>query len=63
MQTVMRIKQTAHHLIDNLPDNTTWEALLYALQVRRDIEAGIADSDDGKLLTTEELKRELSAKH
>jgi len=50
------IKQTAHHLIDQLPDEVSWEKLLYTLQVRRDIEAGLADSKAGRVMSTEALR-------
>ena len=36
MQLEQEIKQTAHRLIDDLPDYTSWEKLLYTytLQIR-----------------------------
>ena len=34
------IKQRAHELIETLPDNATWQDLLYALELRTDVEAG-----------------------
>ncbi len=35
------IKETAHQLIDQLPDDAGWEKVLYTSQVRHDIEAGL----------------------
>lgn len=58
MQTE-NIKETAHQLIDQLPEDTDWEKLLYALQVRRDIEAGLADVEAGRIVTTEQLRKDL----
>ncbi len=52
------IKQTAHHLIDELPDGVSWEKLLYTLQIRQDIEAGLADSRAGRVISTEALRAE-----
>ncbi len=52
------IKQTAHHLIDQLPEGVSWEKLLYTLQVRRDIEAGLADSKAGRVISTKDLRAE-----
>ena len=49
-------KQTAHHLIDQLPDGVSWEKILYTLQVRRDIEAGLADSRAGRGVSTKALR-------
>ena len=34
MQLEQEIKQTAHRLIDDLQDYTSWEKLLYTLQIR-----------------------------
>ena len=56
--SVEDIKQTAHHLIDQLPDGVSWEKLLYTLQVRRDIEAGLADSKAGRGVSTRALRAE-----
>jgi len=58
MQTV-NIKETAHQLIDQLPDDVNWEKVLYTLQVRRDIEAGLADVEAGRVVTTEQLRKDL----
>ncbi len=59
MQSASDIKDTAHRLIDALPDDTSWEKLLYTLQVRHDIEAGLKDSDAGYVVDSGELRREL----
>jgi len=54
------IKQIAHELINQLPNGVSWEKLLYTLQVRRDIEAGLADSRAGRTVSTETLLAEFS---
>ena len=59
MQTSMRIKETAHQLIESLPEDVSWDKVLYTLQVRRDIETGIAEADSDKLYTTSEVMKEL----
>lgn len=38
------IKQRAHELIEALPDNAIWQDLLFALGLRADVEAGLADA-------------------
>ena len=52
------IKQRAHELIDALPDNATWQDLLYALELRADVEAGRADAKAGRLTEVKDLRRE-----
>lgn len=62
MQSVSEIKETAHKLIDTLPDNTSWEKLLYTLQIRHDIEAGLKDSEAENVVDSDELRRQLGIK-
>ena len=62
MQSASDIKRTAHKLIDTLPDDTSWEKLLYTLQIRHDIEAGLKDSDAGYVVDSDEVRRQLGLK-
>jgi hypothetical protein len=50
-----QIKQQAHALIDQLPDDTSWDDIVYEMAVRREIEAGLADSEAHRLVPVEEL--------
>lgn len=59
MQLEQEIKQTAHLLIDDLPDDTSWEKLLYTLQIRYDIEAGLAESEANQVVSSAELRQQL----
>lgn len=43
------IKQEAHKLIDRLPENSTWDDLMYQIYVRQTVEAGLANSKASKL--------------
>ena len=52
------IKQRAHELIEALPDDATWQDLLYALELRGDVEAGLADAKAGRVTDSEDLRRE-----
>lgn len=51
-------KQQAHRLLDELPEDATWEQLAYTLEVRADIEAGLADVAAGRVTPVEEVRRE-----
>ncbi len=44
MQT-NNIKQEAYRLLQKLPENATWDDLMYEIYVRQAIEAGIEDSE------------------
>ncbi len=51
------IKQQAHILVDSLPDDATWDDLMYKIYVRKAIEAGIEDADAGRLVDVKEVRR------
>ncbi|PIQ37224.1 MAG: hypothetical protein COW59_08440 [Lysobacterales bacterium CG17_big_fil_post_rev_8_21_14_2_50_64_11] len=44
------LRQYLHTLADALPDNATTAMALYHLVLRREIEAGMADSDAGRVV-------------
>lgn len=52
------IKQAAHQLIDQLPENTTCDDVLYKLAVRRSIEMGLNESEAGNVVSTEIVRAE-----
>ena len=43
------VKQQARKLLDELPDDVTWDDIVYELAVRRSIELGRADVDAGRV--------------
>lgn len=51
------IKQQAHILVDSLPDDATWDDLMYEIYIRKAIEAGIEDADAGRLVDVKEVRR------
>jgi hypothetical protein len=50
------VKQEARRLVDNLPENATWDDLIYEIYVRQAIEAGRADSEAGRTLDVKEVR-------
>lgn len=52
-------KKQAQDLIENLPDDVTWDELAYKIYVRRSIEQGIQAADEGRLRTEEDIRRRL----
>jgi hypothetical protein len=53
------VKKAAHKLIDELPDNATWDDVLYRMAVRRSIEIGVRQSDDGDVVDTGTVRSDL----
>jgi len=56
MATVQGIKEEARRLIDKLSDDATWEDLMYEVYVRQAIEAGLQDSQAGRVIAVGELR-------
>ena len=53
------VKQEARRLVEQLPDDATWDDLLYQIYVRQSVEAGLEDIRKGRTVTTAELKQRL----
>ena len=53
------VKTAARETIDLLPDDTTWDDVIYRMYVRQKIEAGLADAEAGKLISTDEVRKRL----
>lgn len=52
------IKETAHQLIDQLPEGSTWNDAIYEMVVRREIELGLEDSEAGLTTSVEAIRKE-----
>ncbi len=52
------IKETAHQLIDQLPDGSTWNDAIYEMVVRREIELGLEDSESNSISSVEDIRKE-----
>jgi hypothetical protein len=52
----LNIKTEAQKLIERLPDNFTWDDLMYEIYVRQVVEAGLADSQAGRLISVQEVR-------
>ena len=51
------IKEQARVLLDQLPDDATWEDVMHEIYVRQAIENGLADSAVGKVKSVEEVRQ------
>jgi predicted transcriptional regulator len=56
---VKNIKDAARQLIEQLPEDSTWDDLMHQIYVRQAIEAGIADSEAGRISSVEEVRAKL----
>jgi hypothetical protein len=53
------VRDEARRLIDQLPDDATWDDLLYQIYVRQSVEAGLEDIRAGRLVPVDEVRRRL----
>jgi hypothetical protein len=53
--TTLNIKQQAHSLIEQLPDNCTWDDIMHQVYLILTVEAGLADSQAGQVKSVEEV--------
>ena len=53
------VKDEARRLVENLPEDVTWDHLMYQIYVRQAIEAGLEDSEAGRSLNVKEVRNAL----
>lgn len=54
MQTV---KESAHNLIDKLPDQANWDDLMHALYVRQKLERSLKAAEEGNVTSHDDAKK------
>lgn len=50
------VKEEARRLLERLPENVTWDDLMHEIYVRQSIEAGLADSQAGRVTGVAEVR-------
>jgi hypothetical protein len=58
MTTGFSIKDAARRIVEQLPDDATWEDLIYCLCVRQATETGLKDAQEGRTIPVEEVRRQ-----
>ena len=51
------IKEAAHRLVEQLPDDATWDDLMRKAYEQQAIESGLADSEAGRVTDVEAVRR------
>lgn len=54
----MTVKEQAHRMLDELPEDATWDDVVYACYVRLKIAQGLDDVEKGRTISDEDLRRE-----
>ena len=55
----MTIKEQARVLVESLPEDSTWEDLMYEIYVRESVERGLEDARAGRVKTSDEVRAKL----
>ena len=53
------VKDEARRLVERLPDDATWDDVLYEIYVLQSLEAGLKDCRDGRVVPIAEVRRRL----
>ena len=55
------VKEEAKKLIDALPEQATWDDLMYELYVKQKLDKALGEAAAGKVVTHEKAKQELTS--
>ena len=56
---MQHVKEEMRHILEQLPDNATWDDVQYHIYVRQKIDRGLDDVTQGRLLTEEDFDRRM----
>jgi predicted transcriptional regulator len=54
----MKVKEAAIEIVKNLPEDCSWEDIMYQIYVREKIEAGLRAADEGRVMDHDEFFKE-----
>jgi predicted transcriptional regulator len=52
------VREEAQKVIDALPEETSWDDVIYQMYVRKKIAQGIEAAEQGRIVTHEEVKKQ-----
>ena len=55
---VINIKPEAQRILDKMPDDATWDDLMYEIYVRQAVDAGLEDSLAGRTMDVKDVRAE-----
>ena len=54
------VKESLLEIVQKLPNECTWDEVMYQIYVRQKIEAGLKDADEGRLVDHDAVFQELA---
>ena len=55
---IQDVKSAVRRLADTLPDDATWDDVMYRVYVRQAVDAGLQDAAEGRLVDVAEVRRQ-----
>jgi predicted transcriptional regulator len=55
---IQDVKSAVRQLADALPDDATWDDVMYRVYVRQAVDAGLRDAAEGRLVDVAEVRRQ-----
>jgi predicted transcriptional regulator len=52
------VREEAEKLVRELPDDATWDDLMYRIYVRQQIEEGLRAAEEGRVISHDEVRRQ-----
>lgn len=59
----LSIKKKAEQLVKELPEDASWEDLMYKIYVLQSIEAGLSDIQKGKTFSVQEVRKKFGLRN
>jgi len=56
------IKEEARKIIDNMPEQATWDDIMYQFYVKKKIMVSLKAAEDGNIISHEDAKKRLFVK-
>jgi predicted transcriptional regulator len=57
---LQELKKETDELFNEMPPEADWDDLMYQIYVRKKIEAGLRDSINGRVYTTDQVRKSLN---
>lgn len=54
--SMVNVKEEAKRLLEKLPEGITWDDLMHEIYVRQAIEAGLIDSEAGRVIDVNDVR-------
>ena len=57
--TRQALKKETNRMLEKLPKDADWDDLMYHIYVRKKVDAGLRDSEAGRVFTSDQIRKSL----